>query len=87
MKTSDLIVKIALETGLSQADVKAVVDATFKTITETTAAGETVNIHGVGKFLTSHRSARNGVNPKTRQPISVPAKDVLVFRASPALNK
>ncbi len=87
MKTSDIVAIVAEKTGTSQAEAKKVIDTLFDTILDVTDKGESVSIHGMGKFTVSHRSARSGVNPKTREPIHVPAKKVLVFRASPAIKK
>lgn len=87
MKTSDIVAIVAEKTGTTQAEAKKVIDTFFDTVVEVTAAGESVSIHGVGKFTVSNRSARSGVNPKTREPIHVPAKKVLVFRSSPAIKK
>jgi nucleoid DNA-binding protein len=45
-----------------------------------------VTLVGFGTFRTAHRKAKTGVNPKTGARISIPAKNVPVFKAGKALK-
>jgi DNA-binding protein HU-beta len=42
---------------------------------------------GIGKFVLVPRKARIGRNPKTSQPVPIPAKKVVKFRAAKAFKE
>ena len=46
-----------------------------------------VNITGFGAWKVSQRAARNGVNPKTKQKMVIPATKTPVFRAGKTLKE
>jgi DNA-binding protein HU-beta len=47
----------------------------------------TFTLPGIGKFLLVSRKARIGRNPKTSQPIPIPAKKVVKFRVAKAFKE
>lgn len=59
-----------------------VVSALFAAIKRETEAGKKVRIHGFGTFHVAHKEARKGRNPANGAEIDIPAKDVLVFKAT-----
>ncbi len=63
--------------------VDALVDAIVSTLKE---EGE-VSIAGLGIFSVKHRAARTARNPKTGEPVQVPAMRVPKFRAAKALKE
>ena len=67
--------------GLSQQQVAAVLDATLKTIQEQVANGQSVTLTRFGTFRRSTRAERQGTNIRTRQPITIPAANVVRFTA------
>ncbi|HOG06226.1 MAG: HU family DNA-binding protein [Paludibacter sp.] len=85
MNKAELINAIAAEAGLSKVDAKKALDATVKAITGALAAGDKVSLIGFGTFSVAERSARQGINPKTKQPIKIPAKKVAKFKAGSEL--
>jgi DNA-binding protein HU-beta len=44
-----------------------------------------VNVRG--SFSVAEKSARKGVNPKTKQPIEIPARKSVKFKAGAELNE
>jgi len=48
---------------------------------------EKVSLVGFGSFSVAHRKARNGVNPKTKKPLKIPARKVPVFKAGKRLKE
>ncbi|MEK7178795.1 MAG: HU family DNA-binding protein [Patescibacteria group bacterium] len=62
--------------------VDAVIDAIAKTLKE----GGEVSIAGLGIFSSKTRAARTARNPKTGEPVQVPAMRVPKFRAAKALK-
>lgn len=47
-------------------------------------AKNSFTLPGVGKLVLAHRKARTGRNPQTSEPIKIPAKRVIKFRAAKA---
>lgn len=72
--------------GTSKSDAERAVDAVFDTIVDSLKAGEEVSIAGVGIFSTRQRAARTARNPKTGEPVEVPATRVPKFRPAKALK-
>lgn len=86
MNKQELIKKVSDETGLSKREAAAAIEETFAAIIGAVAAGDTVNITGFGIFETKKRLAHPGVNPRTREPVEVPAKIIPVFKAGKTLR-
>jgi DNA-binding protein HU-beta len=87
MTKNELADKVAARTGLGSGQAREAVDATIDAITSEMAAGGEVSIAGFGKFSVSQRSARQGRNPSTGQPIQIPASKAAKFSAASALKK
>jgi DNA-binding protein HU-beta len=86
MTTNELVEKLAAEQNLSKTAVKAVLEATFKAIADSAAAGQEVNFAGFGKFKVSERAAREGRNPATGATIQIAASKGLAFSAAKAVK-
>ncbi len=87
MKKQDFIKAVAAEAGLSQDAVSRVLASMIDVITEELKVGREVNITGFGAFKVSKRAARNGVNPRTKESIKIPAMNSPVFRAGKTLKE
>ncbi len=85
MNKADLINAIAAEAGVSKAEAKKALDAVVANISKALAAGEDVTLVGFGKFSVAERAARQGINPKTKAAIAIPAKKVAKFKAGAEL--
>lgn len=85
MNKADLISKIADETGITKAQANAAIDVLTESVTKTLKGGGKVTLVGFGTFSVSKRSARNGRNPKTGDPIRIKAKKVARFKAGKEL--
>jgi integration host factor subunit beta len=64
-----------------------IVETIFDAILEGLQAGQRVEIRGLGTFRLRKRNARIGRNPHTGEPLAIPEKTVVYFKASPALLK
>ena len=73
LNKTELVAKIAAETGQSQAAVSNVLDGLFAAVSETVAAGGKVAIPGWLSIETATTSARTGRNPRTGETIEIPA--------------
>ena len=86
MNKSELISAVAEVTGLSKKDTEATVNAALNTITAAMAKGEKVQLVGFGSFEVKNRAARQGLNPRTKEPVKIEASKVPVFKAGKALK-
>jgi DNA-binding protein HU-beta len=80
MNKSELISAIAAKAGLSKIDSKKAVDAFISAVSEELTKGGKIVLVGFGTFSIVTKSARVGVNPKTKQAIKIPAKKVAKFK-------
>jgi integration host factor subunit alpha len=61
-------------------------EAALEIIKETLASGEEVKIPGFGKFELQDKKDRNGRNPHTGEAVTIKARRVTTFKASPILK-
>lgn len=87
MNKTELIDKIAEGTGLTKADAKKALEATTAAIKDALVAGDKVALIGFGTFSVNERPAREGINPATKQKITIAAKKVAKFKAGADLDE
>lgn len=87
MNKSEFIQAMAEKSGLSVKDATAALNATLETIQESLRKGEPVSFVGFGTFEVKERSARTGRNPRTKQPVEIPASKVPSFKAGKSLKE
>ena len=87
MTKADRITVVAQKTNLSKKDSDKAVAAVLDAITETLAAGEKVSLVGFGTFEVKERAAREGINPRTKEKIIIPASKLPSFKAGKALKE
>ena len=86
MNKTELVAKIAEGAGMSKVDAKKALDATLDAIKAAVKKGDKVALVGFGTFAVAERPARQGINPATKAPISIPAKKVAKFKAGSDLE-
>jgi DNA-binding protein HU-beta len=83
----EFVGKVSQKSGLSSRDAAKAVDAFLESITEALTSGDSVSFTGFGKFSTSHRAAREGVNPRNPgEKVQIPAANVPKFSAGSSLK-
>ena len=87
MKKQEFIKAVASAAGLSQDAVSKALNSMVDVITTELKADREVSVTGFGSFKVSKRAARNGVNPRTKAKISIPAMKTPVFRAGKTLKE
>ena len=88
MTRSDLIDRLASQHPQLQAkDAEMVVRVILDAISATLSNGGRIEIRGFGSFALNYRPPRNGRNPKTGEPVKVPAKYVPHFKVGLELRK
>ncbi len=87
MNKSELINSLSEETTFSKKDVARVLESLTRIIIRTLKKGQKVSITGFGSFSLSHRPARKGINPATKERINLPAVNVPKFKAGKNLRE
>lgn len=81
MTKSELIERLAArQTHLMQKDVELAVKLVLDRISLALSRQDRVEIRGFGSFALHNRPARVGRNPKTGEPVTIPAKHVPHFK-------
>ena len=86
MTKHEFVDQVASSAGLSKADAGKAVDAFLDTVESVLKGGGQVNFTGFGKFSTSQRAARMGVNPRTGEKVHIAAARVPKFSAGSKLK-
>ena len=87
MTKQEFIDQVANKTDLSKKDATDAVEAVLVTIRETLQSGGDINFTGFGKFHVAERGDRQGVNPRTRERITIKGGKVPRFTAGSALKQ
>lgn len=87
MNKTELISAIAEKAGLTKADSKAALEAALDAISGALQADDKVQLLGFGTFAVVEKPAREGINPRTKEKIQIPARKVVKFKAADALGK
>lgn len=86
MNKTELIAAVAEKASISKKDADSAVNAVLDTIVEALAADEKVQLVGFGTFEVRSRSARQGRDPRSNSPITIPASKVPAFKAGKAFK-
>lgn len=73
--------------GLTKKQAGEAFDAIFSFIQNTLASGDKIQIAGFGTFQISERAERQGRNPKTKEPITIPASKSVRFKPGKQLKE
>ena len=69
------------------AEAAEIIDLVFDTVSGTLKDGGRVDISGFGKFEVKTRAARTGINPQTKETITIPESKVPGFKAAKNLKE
>lgn len=86
MTKQEFVDAVAERAGMSKSEAAKAVDAVLDTVTEALRRGDSITFTGFGKFSTSARAARMGVNPRTGAKVMIPATTVPKFSAGSGLK-
>jgi DNA-binding protein HU-beta len=87
MQKTDFIARVAEESGVSKKTARQVIETALDIIAGSLAQDEKVVLSGFGTFEMRRRRARRGVNPQTRQAMTIPASASPGFSASNNLKE
>ncbi len=87
MTKSELIDAIAARADLTKARAEMVVNCVFDTMTNALRDGEGIEIRGFGSFTVRPYKPYAGRNPRTGNPVPVPAKRLPFFKVGKELKE
>ena len=79
--------KYAEKYECSKKDAVVIVDNMINTVMEVVSSGEKINITGFGVMEVKERKERKGINPATKEPMTIPASKSVHFKASRAFKE
>ena len=84
MTKADLVDQIAeaIGPGITKRDCALVVDGFINAVKHALAGGHSIEIRGFGTFKVRQRRERMARNPRTGEPVRVPARTSPVFKPS-----
>lgn len=88
MNKAELIASMAEKSNLTKKDTEAALNAFMKSVEESLASGEKVQLVGFGTFEVRERKEREGRNPRNpEEVIKIAASKAPVFKAGKALKE
>jgi nucleoid DNA-binding protein len=86
MTKAELVDQVAATVPLTKHQTETVITGFLQGLMEALQAGDHVELRGFGSFRLRHRQAREGRNPRTGDPVPIPATAVPSFTAGKAFQ-
>lgn len=87
MTRSELVEKIAAKMpNLTIRDIDNIVSVVFDKLTQALADGDRVELRGFGAFSVRTRKPRIAINPKNKNKVEVPSKNIVHFKTGKELH-
>lgn len=86
MNKQELIDAVASEIDLPKTQAQEAIEAVIDCITKALKSGDEVRLVGFGTFTVADRAATTGRNPRTGEPIKIPASKQPKFKAGKELK-
>lgn len=87
MTKAELISIVAENSGLTKKESDKAVSTVMDAITNALAKGEKVSLVGFGTFEVRERAERKGINPRTKEEITIAASKLPTFKAGKGLKE
>ncbi len=87
MNKQDLVAQVADHADISKSKAAEAVDAVMSAIKGSLKKGDDVRLVGFGTFSVAQRAATTGRNPRTGEPIKIPASKQPKFKAGKELKE
>ena len=87
MNKSELVAAMAEGSGLPKKNCQDALDAFVAVVGDVLKSSDKVKLSGFGTFEVKARAARIGRNPRTKEPVDIPASRQPVFRPGKALKE
>ena len=86
MNKTELIAAVAEKAGVSKKDAEKVYASFVDVVAAELKKGEKVQLVGFGTFEVKARAARQGINPRTKEAITIAASKAPAFKAGKAFK-
>ena len=86
MNRTELVDAIAVKAGISKKDADAAVKAFIEVVSDELQNKGKVQLVGFGTFEVRQRAKKQGHNPKTGLPMTIPASKLPAFKAGKGLK-
>ncbi|MBA4348641.1 MAG: DNA-binding protein HU [Thermodesulfovibrio sp.] len=87
MTKEEVVDKIAKDAGITKAQAENAIESFIGAVSTTLKKGRKFILVGFGSFSVVRRKARKGRNPRTGEPIKIPAAKVPKFTAGKKLKE
>lgn len=80
MNKAELVTHISNQTKTSKTTTETILNSFVEAVVKTVKKGEEVRLVDFGTFCIGKRQERRGVNPRTKEEITIPARKLPKFR-------
>lgn len=87
MNKSEFVRAISEHAGITLKDAEIALNAVIDVTTSTLSKGEEITLTGFGSFSVTERSARMGMDFKTKKVIEIPASRCVKFKPGKTLKE
>lgn len=87
MTKAELTAKMAEKAGIARATAEKALNGLISAISQALAEDQKVTLVGFGSFDVASRAKREGRNPRTGQPITIPSSKAVRFKAGNKLKE
>ena len=86
MTKAELVAQMAETTGIARSTAEKALNGFISTVSQALAENQKVTLVGFGTFDIAARAQREGRNPRTGQPITIPSSKAVRFKAGNRLK-
>ena len=86
MTKAELVAKIAETAGIARSIAEKGLNGFISSVSQALAENERITLVGFGTFDVAERAQREGRNPRTGQPITIPSSKAVRFKAGNRLK-
>jgi DNA-binding protein HU-beta len=86
MNKTEFVAAVAEKSGLSKVDSQKAIEAFQDVVAEVLQKGDQLALLGWGTFSVKENAERQGINPRTKEKITIAAKKVVKFKAGAKLE-
>ncbi len=86
MTKAELVAKMAEQAGIARATAEKALNGFISSVSQALAQNQKVTLVGFGTFDIASRAQREGRNPRTGKPITIPSSKAVRFKAGNKLK-
>ena len=86
MTKAEFVESLASSLGQTKSEGERALEAVVEVIKKALERGEKIDLRGIGIFKVRESKARTARNPRTGEPIAIPAKKAAIFKPGKELS-